>query len=275
MKGLISCNPWRDPLLFLCAFSSIFLILQPLKDRVYAFDLQGLQPLPPFSVFSTFSAKGLKKGEAGIAVNIEMSRQPDYYRITNNLSYGITDNLEIATTIPYVSGWNDNIDGFEDISIGMKYRILDEGKYGPSMAVLASTSLNTGKNQFSTDGSISAGLIISKKVGPFSGHINALYSKPLSSRFDDELTLATGIEFAASHNFGLLSELYSKKSYSGRFDQVELRVGYRIMTAENLFTTLGMGFDLKNRSPEYRLIFSISYIFSKDTKKIKKVYEEE
>lgn len=275
MKGLISCNPWRDPLLFLCAFSSIFLILQPLIDRVYAFDLQGLQPLPPFSVFSTFSAKGLKKGEAGIAVNIEMSRQPDYYRITNNLSYGITDNLEIATTIPYVSDWNDNIDGFEDISIGMKYRILDEGKYGPSMAVLASTSLNTGKNQFSTDGSISAGLIISKKVGPFSGHINALYSKPLISRFDDELTLATGIEFAASHNFGLLSELYSKKSYSGRFDQVELRVGYRIMTAENLFTTLGMGFDLKNRSPEYRLIFSISYIFSKDTKKIKKVYEEE
>lgn len=264
----------RDLLIFPGAFLFCFLIF-PFLEKSYAIDLKGLQPLPPYSIFSTFTAEGLKKGKAGLAFGIEVSRQPDYYRITNNFGYGITDDLELDITIPFVSGWDDEVDGFEDLSTGLKYRILNEGRYGPSIAVLVATSLNTGKEQFSTNGSVSGGLIVSKRIGPFSGHINALYSRPLSSRFDDEITLATGIEFAASHNFKLLSELYSKKSYSGRFDHVELRLGYRIMTLENLFTTIGMGFDLKNRSPEYRLLLSISYIFPRDKKTIKQIYEEE
>lgn len=215
------------------------------------------------------------KGKSGIAVSLERSRQPDYYRITGNFWYGITDNLEFGISIPYVSKWQDDTDGMEDISIALKYRLIDEGKYGPSAAVLLGASANTGNERFSTDGNVTGGLIVSKKVGPFSGHINALFSKPASSGLDNEVTLAAGIDFAASHNFKLLSEIYGKKSYSGRFDHVEFRIGYRIMTAENLFTTLGVGVDLKNRSPEYRLIFSLSYIFPKDKKSIKRLYEEE
>lgn len=257
------------------AFLFCLLIFSTITGRAYAIDLKGLQPIAPYGIFSTFSAEGLKKGKAGIALNLERSSDPDYYRITNNLGYGITDNLELDVTIPYVSGWHDEIDGFEDITLGLKHRIIDEGKYGPSIAVLLASSLNNGKDQFSTDGSVSGGLIVSKRVGPFSGHINALYSRPLRSRFDDELALMGGIEFAASHDFQLLSELCSKKSYSGRLDHVELRIGYRIITVENLFTTVGMGFDLKNRTPEYRLIFSVSYIFPSDRKSIKRIYEEE
>lgn len=286
MKGLIiigfpqkSLLFWgalrRDHLILPGAFLFCFLLLPTFSEKSYAIDLKGLQPLPPYGIFSTFTAEGLKKGKAGLALGFEVSRQPDYYRITNNFGYGITDDLEFDITIPYVSGWNDDVDGFEDLSAGLKYRILNEGRYGPSIAVLVATSLNTGKEQFSTNGSVSGGLIVSKRVGPFSGHVNAIYSKPLSSRFDDEIALTTGIEFAASHNFKLLSELYSKKSYSGRFDHMELRIGYRIVTVENLFTTIGMGFDLKNRSPEYRLLLSISYIFPGDKKPIKKIYEEE
>lgn len=259
------------------AFSIVLLcsIFFPLKGRSYAIDMKGLQPLPPFGVFSTFSAEGLKKGKMGIAISIERSRQPDYYRVTNNFGYGITDNLEFDITIPYVWGWQDEMDGFEDLSYGFKYRMIDEGKYGPSVAVLLSASANTGKEQFSTDGNVSGGLIVSKRVGPFSGHINALYSRPMSNKFDDEVTLAAGIDFAAAHNLNLLGELYGKKSYSGRLDHVELRFGYRVMTADNLFATLGAGFDIKNRSPEYRLLFSLSYIFPSEKKSIKRIYEEE
>lgn len=272
MKCLISGYFRRDFLLF-----SIVLLCSicfPLGNS-YAIDLKGLQPLPPYGVFSTFSAEGLEKGKTGIALSIERSRQPDYYRVTNNFGYGITDNLEFDITIPYVWGWQDEMDGFEDLSFGFKYKMIDEGKYGPSVAVLISASANTGKEQFSTDGNVSGGLIVSKRVGPFSGHINALYSRPMSSRFDDEVTLAAGIDFAAAHNLKLLGELYGKKSYSGRLDHIEFRIGYRIMAADNLFATLGAGFDIKNRSPEYRLLFSLSYIFPRDKKSIKRIYEEE
>lgn len=271
MKGLISGCLNRGSLLLLVALLSVILPL----DHSYAIDLKGPQPLPPYGIFSTFTAEGLRKGKSGIALGIEVSRQPDYYRIINNFGYGITDDIEFDLTIPYVSGWQNDIDGFEDISLALKYRIIDEGRYGPSMALLVAASPDTGRKEFSTDGSLLGGLIVSKRVGPFSGHINALYSRPLSSRFDDEVTIAAGVDFAASHNFKLLSEVYGKKSYSGRFDHVEFRLGYRIITAENLFTTLGMGFDLKNRTPEYRLIFSLSYIFPPDKKGIKRIYEEE
>jgi hypothetical protein len=273
MKVIIKCHLRKAPLSLISIVS--FLMIFPNFDHSYAIDLKGLQPLPPYGVFSTFSAEGLGKGKFGLALGLERSRQPDYYRITNNFGYGITDNLEFDITIPFVAGWQDDTEGFEDISIGLKYRVIDEGRYGPSMAVLLASSLNTGKEQFSTDGSVSGGLIVSKRVGPFKGHINALYSRPINSKLDDEVTLAAGVDFAASHNFKLLSELYGKKTYSGRLDHVEFRIGYRIMTAENLFTTLGIGYDIKNRSPEYRLLFSISYIFPRDKRGIKRIYEEE
>ncbi len=274
MKALLPGYPKKVLLLPLCALFSFFTGVF-FAECSCAIDLKGLQPLPPYGVFSTFSAEGLKKGKAGIALGIERSRQPDYYRITGSLGYGITDNIEFDVTIPYVSGWNNNTDGLEDISLGFKYRIIDEGKYGPSVAFLLAASAYTGKEQFSTDGSISGGVIVSKKVGPFSGHINAIYSRPNNSRFDDEITLATGVDFAASHNFKLLGELYGRKSYSGRLDHVEFRVGYRVMTAEGLFTTLGIGFDVKNRSPEYRLLLSLSYLFPLEKRQIKRIYEEE
>lgn len=271
MKDSITGCSKRVLLLLSVAF--FCLILLPVRS--HAIDLQGLQPLPPYGVFSTFSAEGPKKGKLGIALSLERSRQPDYYRITNNFGYGITDDLEFGLTIPYVTGWEDNIDGLEDISLRLKYKIIDEGKYGPSVALLLSASANTGNEQLSTDGNVSGGLIVSKRVGPFWGHLNALYTKPMSDRFDNEITLASGVEFAASHNFKLLGELYGKKSYSGKLDHIEFRIGYRIATAENLFTTIGVGFDLKNRSPEYRLLFSLAYTFPADKKIIKRIYEEE
>lgn len=241
----------------------------------YGFDLKGLQPLAPYGVFSTFSAESLAQGKSGISLCIEKSRHPDFYRFTNQFAHGITDNIELDLTVPYITNWNGSVDGFEDISIGLKHRFFDEGKYGPSIAYIVSASLDSGRTEFSTGGSIGGGIIISKRVGPVTGHINLLYSRPGSSRFKDDITFATGLDFSAAHNFKILGELYAKKSYSGKVDRLEWRFGYRILTAENLFTTIGAGFDTKNRTPEYRLLLSLTYLFPREEKKIKKIYEQE
>ncbi|MCL5024234.1 MAG: YjbH domain-containing protein [Nitrospirae bacterium] len=255
----------------------LFLFLAVTAHAGYAagFDLKGLQPLAPYGVFSTFGAESLKQGRFGIQLGFEKSRQPDYYRFTNQFAYGITDNIEFDLTLPYVLNENRSGDGFEDLSLGIKHRFFEEGKYGPSIAYIISASLNSGKSGFSTEGSIGGGIILTKRVGPVTGHVNVLYFRPGTDKFTDDITFAAGLDFAAAHNFKILAELYAKKSYSGKVDRLEARFGYRILTAENLYTTLGAGFDLKNRSPEYRLLLSLTYLFPPEKKKIKKIFEQE
>ncbi len=253
----------------------LFLAGVVFSGQADAFDLKGLQPLAPYGVFSTFSAESLKSGKSAIALGFEKSQEPDFYRITGQFGHGITDSIELDITVPYTTGWQETADGFEDIAIGLKHRFFDEGKYGPSVAYLIAGSLRSGTDELSTKGSLGAGIIVSKRVGPVKGHLNLFYYRPGSSKFKDDITFAAGLDFSASHNFTLLSELYMKKSYSGRVDRLEARFGYRILTAENMYTTVGAGFDFKNRSPEYRILLSLTYLFPSDEKKIKKIIEQE
>lgn len=255
-------------------FSLLFLSILLFKGYSYGFDLKGLQPLAPNGVFSTFSTESLGKGTSGIGIEIEKSHKPDFYRLTSHLAYGISDNVELDVTIPYVAQWENSANGFEDIALGLKHRFFDEGKYGPSIAYLLTLSLPSGGDEFSTEGSIGGGIIVSKRVGPVKGHVNIFYSRPGTSRFKDDITFAAGIDFSAAHNFKILGELYGKKSYSGSLDRLEARFGYRIMTTENLFTTVGVGFNIKNRSPEYRLMVSLTYLFLSGDR-ARKVYELE
>ncbi len=250
--------------------ANLFLI-----QSAYGFDVTGIRPLAPFGVFSTFSTESLGQGRSGIALGFERSRHPDYYRFTNQFAYGITDKIELDITIPYVLNWQHTTDGFEDIAFGLKHRFFEEGKYGPSIAYIVGASIHSGREEFSTDGSIGGGLIVSKRVGPVTGHANLLYFRPGSGEFRDDIIFSTGIDFSASHNFKILGELYGTKSYAGKVDRLELRFGYRILTTERLFTTIGAGFDMKNRAPEYRLMLSLTYLFPGEEKKIKKILEQE
>ena len=107
------------------------------------------------------------------------------------------------------------------------------------------------------------------------GHANLLYFRPGSGPLTEEITFAAGLDFAAANNFKILTELYGQKSYSGSWNRLELRLGYRFLVTENLYTTVGAGTDLKNRNPEFRLFLSFSYLFPQERKEIKKIYEQE
>lgn len=243
-------------------------------NTAYAFDLKGSQPVAPYGVFSTFSAEGLPKGASAISFGVEKSRQPDFYRFTAQLGHGITDAVEIGATVPYVLEWQDSVDGVEDITVYLKHRFFDEGRYGPSVAYVITAGIPSGRDDFSTEGGVGAGIVVSKKVGPVYGHANLFYSRPGTDSLKDDITFSAGIDFSASHSFRILGELYGKKSYSGKLDRLEARFGYRIITTENLFTTIGAGFDLKNRSPEYRLLFSLTYHLPREKRRIRDIIED-
>ncbi|NCO84050.1 MAG: hypothetical protein COZ31_09040 [Nitrospirae bacterium CG_4_10_14_3_um_filter_44_29] len=242
----------------------------------YGFDIKGLQPVAPYGVFSTFSADSPQKGKSAFGVGIEKSIAPDFFRYLLQYAYGVTDKVELITTAPYVDGWNEAKSGFEDIALGVKHRVIEETKYTPAVAYMVNVSAPSGEGVFSTDGRAGAGLIVSKRVGPVSGHANIFYEKAGSSKLEDEINFATGFDFSAAHDFKLLAEIYGRKShYSAALDDLEGRFGYRFMTTDYLYTTIGIGVDLKNRSPEYRLMLSITAVLPVEKKKIKKVYEED
>jgi len=246
----------------------------------FAFDSYGLQPLAPNGIFSTFSAESLSEKKFSFEVASERSKEPDFYRFTLKGAYGITDRIECSATVPYVLNLDGAYDGFEDISFGIKHRFYDEGKHGPSLAYLINASVSTGRDKITSNGGYGAGIIVSKRVGPFKGHVNLFYERPGTSRLDEDLLLSAGIELSAAHNFALLAELTTRKKLhnadeAGKYKQMEARFGVRVKTTDSIYTTFGAGLDLKNLSPEYRLMFSVTFLTPSEKKKIKKIYEEE
>ena len=256
-------------------FLPLLLILLFPCENSYGFELTGLKPVDPYGIFSTFSAESVSKGKAAFSTGAEVLIDPDFYRFVFKAAYGVTDNVELSMTIPYDFG-SDTKDGFEDIALGFKHRFFEEGKYGPSLAYILNASIPSGQGDLTTDGSFGIGLIVSKRVGPINGHLNFIYENPGDGKLDDEISFLAGLDFAAAHNFKILAELYCKTSHiSGKVDTLEGRIGYRIKTTDSIYTTFGAGFDLKNRSPETRIMFSVTFLSPSEKQKIKKIYEEE
>jgi hypothetical protein len=258
-----------------CVFFLIFPFFSVilLTGYCYGLDLSGLQPPAPYGVFSTMSANSPEKGKAAVAFSVERAGEPDFSRFSTHLAYGITDNVELGISVPYV----DNSEtGLEDITFGIKHRFFDEGRYGPSIAYIVTVALSSGTDELSTDGSIGAGIAVSKRVGPVYGHANLFYSIPGNSSLEDEVRFSGGIDFSAAHDFRILGEVYGEKShFSDDIDQLEARLGYRFLTGEGVFTTIGVGFDIDDGAPEYRLMVSITLHFPREEKPIEKVYEED
>ncbi|MCX7913236.1 MAG: hypothetical protein N2511_01480 [Thermodesulfovibrionales bacterium] len=252
--------------LLLFFFLSIFLFNPP--KILASFDAKGLQPLPPYGVFSTLSAETLKQNEIGFGFGIEKSSEPNFNRVYLQTAYALHDKFEINLTIPYVFNLTNGASGFEDFSLGIKHRLVNESKYSPAVAYLLIISVNTGKQNLSTEGGFGGGLLLTKKVGPFKGHLNLLYTKPERSGLKDQYLFNIGSELAITHKSQILAEIISRKNYfKNKLDLLEWRLGYRVKTGEDVYTNIGAGFDIKNRTPDYRLLFLISFIFPKQKAK--------
>ena len=256
-----------------CFFFIALILLY--TENTYSFELKGLLPVDPYGVFSTFSTESLPQGKVAVATGLEVSDSPDLYRFILKSAYGISNTVELNLTLPYEFG-SDVKDGFEDFALGVKHRFFEEGKFGPSLAYIVTVSLPTGSNQLTTEGRYGAGFLVSKRVGPFNGHMDFFYEKTGSGEFHREVIFLTGFDFAVAHNFKLLSELDIRKSHdSKKVDLIEAKIGYRIRTTDSIYTTFGAGFDLKNRHPQTRLMFTVTFLSPTEKKKIQRIYEEE
>ncbi len=256
---------------------SLFITLLPflLFSHAEAFDVKGLQPVAPFGVFSTFSAESLKQNEVAFNMELERSVGPNFYRTTLKGAYGLHDSFEILFSLPYVFVNQNGGDGMEDPSFGVIHRLVDETDYLPAFAYLLTVSASSDVESISTNGRVGGGLLFTKKVGPFKGHLNLLYIVPQRHELNNEYDINIGSELAITHSTKILAELVGRKDFfKNKLDFLEWRLGCRISNGNNVFTTLGAGFNIENRSPDLRLLFSVGVVLPFQKAKIQRIYEE-
>ncbi len=245
---------------FFFSFFLFFLLIPSVRSD--AEELSLVVPLAPYSVFRTWSAFSLPKGSTSISYDIERSKDPSYYLHLLGLSYGISDRAEVTLNVPYI----DNLQGgsgFEDIGGAFKYRLRAEGRYSPAASLLVMGYLPTGRDALSRDGGVGAGAALSRKLGPLMAHANVIYTVSGKSSLKDEFDFLAGLDFAAAHNLKMLGEFQLRKSaFSNRVDLSEIRFGYRLSSG-GVYNTLGIGFDLKNRHPEFRLMLAFGASFGR------------
>lgn len=236
-------------------------------------DLTGLKPAAPYGIFSTLMTNSPAQGHSAVSFGIEKSIRPDYYRFSTELAMGLTDTMEMGLTIPYI---DNGVEGLEDVTISFKHRFMEETSLAPSLAYLVTTALDTGVEGGGTGGAAGAGVAMTKRAGPFRGHLNLLYSVPFEREYDDEARFSAGIDFSAANSFKILAEFLMRKSFSSsdRLDQQEVRFGYRFIYDEGFFSTFGVGMNVGNAIPTYRFMASISVLFPRAEHIVEKIYEE-
>lgn len=256
---------------------AVFMFIVFLTSNAYSFDRKGFSPTAPFSVFSTFSAESPKKKQVAIDFGFEVANNPDIERTNLNISYGLTNNLEIITNLPYNLSYKNSGDdaGAEDINLGFKHRIIDETTYIPAFAYMLYIAGDIGKEEFSTEGGAGGGLILTKKIGPVKVHGNVMYFHPNREDLKETWNINLGSELSVSYNSSILFEIIGRKAIDkDKIDLLEWRLGYRVKITDCSYTTVGAGFDIKDRSPDLRLMFSISVVLPGEKQKLKRIVED-
>ncbi|GAB6183944.1 hypothetical protein [Thermodesulfovibrio hydrogeniphilus] len=258
--------------IFLCLILSLIFCSQ-----TDAFDRKGFSPTAPFSVLSTFSADSPKQNQVALGIDYELATDPDIKRVNLNVSYGLTNNFELILNLPYNLSYKDysKSSGAEDLNFGFKHRILEETTFTPAIAYMLFASGDFGKEAFSTAGGIGGGFIVSKKVGPVQAHGNLIYFRPEKEGFKEIWKLNLGAELKVSYNSQMLFEIIGRKAVDkNKIDLLEWRLGYRIKITDFSYTTVGVGFDIKNRNPDTRFMFGVSVILPPEKRKYKKVVDD-
>lgn len=251
---------------------SFLVFILVLSSNVYAFDRKGFSPTAPFSVISTFSAESPKQNQVAVIFGFELATDPDIKRLSLNLSYGLTNKIEIIANLPYNLSYQNSLNssGAEDINFGFKHRIIDETTYLPAFAYMLYLSGDFGKEDFSTEGGLGGGFIVTKKIGPVKAHGNLVYFRPNKEGLKEGWNLNLGSELKVSYNAGILFEIIGRKAiYKNKIDLVEWRLGYRIMITDLSYTTVGLGFDIKNRNPDARFMFAVSLVLPGEKQKLR------
>lgn len=225
-------------------------------------------------------------------------------------TYGLIKNVETYVIVPYVHNWAWNVDppgpggeraanfgGLGDVTLTLKYQLVEEGDYKPAISGLFTVGFPTGRHNhlnpslLGTDDLglgayvFTAGFNVSKWVKPFILYGNLWYSQATAckvkvegsyerERRRDYLTLNLAVEYPIGGK-GPWVLLFEYNSYydmgpllGGRGTtppaaRLGMLPGLEYVVSDKLALALGVAVDLagKNTAIKYTPMLSFTYIF--------------
>ena len=183
-------------------------------------------------------------------------------------SYGLTNNWDIAVTVPY-QFLNDSstgeVNGFSDIVAETKYRLWNESKFWPSFALYCDLktdsanddkSLGTGKKDYTLNS------IFTKNIENNVFDLNLGYIF-VGGKADDIFFYSFDFGRDLTDKISICSEIYGETTFESNFDKNifcwALSLGYQIN--EMISFELGAGIGISKVSPDYQFSSTITFNF--------------
>ncbi len=226
------------------------------------------------------------------------------FRMDWKFTYGLWNNLEVYAVVPYVHQWASNVSepgpkgeraadfgGIGDVSLTLKYRLVEETVTLPTVSLLFTTTFPTGHYKrlnprfLGTDligsGSyiFTTGFNLSKYLRPVIIYANLWYSLPTSYTDDegrqhprDYVTVNLAAEYPITKKWVALLELnsfwdggrlFGPKANTSPRALLSILPGLEFMATEKFSMALGVSIDLtgKNNNAAVMPVFSMVYAF--------------
>ncbi|MFH1479294.1 MAG: transporter [Candidatus Omnitrophota bacterium] len=201
----------------------------------------------------------------GIESGFEYVKQPDEERnFSLVVKYGLTKNIDIGMETPYQFidfKESANVDGIGDVKLCTKYRFLEEGDL-PGMALSFSIKTESGdeeKGLGSGEADYSVTGLITKEIGAFTTHLNLGYTF-VGEPGDDNLLYGIALEYPLNESLNIVGEVAGETVFDGDFDDNLFSglLGANYSLNEIAALDLGIGFQISEASPDYKIVAGLS-----------------
>lgn len=229
----------------------------------------------------TYAARPLSTDDAGtveerhieIESGFEYVKQADEeYNLSFVLKYGLIKNSDLGIEIPYKFIdfiESANVGGIGDIKFTTKYRFLDEIKNLPVLALSLSIKTKTGNKEKSLgSGELDYGLngIVTKEIGKFTTHLNLGYTfvgEPEGEEVNDIFSYGLAMEYPLNESLNIVGEVTGETTLDGDFNGNPCSglLGLNYALSEMIAFDFGVGFEISDASPDYRIITGLTLGF--------------
>lgn len=209
--------------------------------------------------------------EINLAFTLEQTRDERSYEAPLiDINYGVGERTQLKFEVPWVvlDDRNDGTkDGLGNSEVGVKYRFLDEDRYGLSMSIYPQLEFN---NPTSSDerGLVDRGVRfklpvqMARQVGPLNLYAEVGYEFVESG--EDEWLYGVAVGYPVSDRLELLAEVAGSADRDFDDDELVFNLGAKIGINENLNLLLSVGRSFRESSsgePELLGYFGLQFLF--------------
>lgn len=216
---------------------------------------------------TTEDAGTVTKGHIEIEAGIEYADSEDdnVTTIYAAPAYGILENLDFGFEIPY-EAHGEGEDGFSDMGLAAKWRVLDEKENFPAVCLRPGVKLATGdEDKGLGTGEVDWSLVsvFTKEIKPFIFHANLGYTWIGVEEEDDVFNYGLAGHLPITEEFHLLGEITGETNSDPEADSDPLAVLFGFMYITPIGTVLdaAVSAGLTDTSPDFTVTAGLTHEF--------------